>query len=119
MTSIAKSGRPVDRITLDALRAGELTAEDVRIHPETLERQAQVAEAHGNRQLAANFRRAAELTDLPDERVMAIYEALRPGRSSVAELQALAGELESLGAAVNAALVREAAAAYAERGLAR
>ena len=50
---------------------------------------------------------------------MAIYEALRPGRSTVAELMALADELESLGAPVNAALVREAAAAYADRGLAR
>lgn len=119
MTAIAKSGRSVDRITLDALRAGELSADDVRIHPETLERQAQVAESHGNPQLAANFRRAAELTELPDDRVMAIYEALRPGRSTVAELQALSEELESLGAKANAALVREAAAAYADRGLAR
>jgi propanediol dehydratase small subunit len=119
MTPTAKSGRPVADITLDALRAGELTPEDVRIHPATLEQQAQVAERHGNSQLAANFRRAAELTDLPDEQVMAIYEALRPGRSTVAELTALADELESLGAPVNAALVREAAAAYADRGLAR
>jgi propanediol dehydratase small subunit len=119
MTPTAKSGRPVAGVTLDALRAGELTPEDVRIHPATLERQAQIAETHGNPQLAANFRRAAELTELPDERVMAIYESLRPGRSSVAELHALADELESLGAPVNAALVREAAAAYADRGLAR
>ncbi|MFM1964795.1 MAG: hypothetical protein RL134_520 [Actinomycetota bacterium] len=119
MTPTAKSGRPVGEITLDALRAGELTPEDVRIHPATLEHQAQIAESHGNPQLAANFRRAAELTELPDERVMAIYESLRPGRSSVAELNALADELESLGAPANAALVREAAAAYAERGLAR
>jgi propanediol dehydratase small subunit len=119
MTPIAKSGRPVEEITLDALRSGALTAEDVRIHPATLEHQARVAETHGNPQLAANFRRAAELTDLPDERVMAIYESLRPGRSTVAELTALAEELESLGAPVNAALVREAAAAYADRGLAR
>ena len=90
----------------------------MRIHPETLERQAQVAEAHGNPQLAANFRRAAELTDLPDAKVMAIYEALRPGRSTVSELVAIADDLESLGAPANAALIREAAAAYADRGLA-
>jgi propanediol dehydratase small subunit len=119
MTPIAKSGRPVSDLTLDALRAGELTPEDVRIHPETLERQAQVAEAHGNPQLAANFRRAAELTDLPDSKVMGIYEALRPGRSTLAQLEEIAVELETLGAPVNAALVREAAAAYADRGLAR
>ena len=90
----------------------------MRIHPETLERQAQVAQDHGNPQLAANFRRAAELTDIPDAKVMAIYEALRPGRSSLAQLAAIADELDALGAPANAALVREAAATYADRGLA-
>ena len=39
-------------------------------------------ERHGNLQLAENFLRAAELALLPDERVMAIYEALRPRRST-------------------------------------
>jgi propanediol dehydratase small subunit len=50
---------------------------------------------------------------------MGIYEALRPGRSTLAQLEEIAVELETLGAPVNAALVREAAAAYADRGLAR
>jgi len=115
----ARSGRPVDDITLDALRAGELTADDVRIHPETLEHQAQVAEEHGNPQLAANLRRAAELTALPDEQVMAVYQALRPRRSSHDELLAIADRLEQAGAQRTAALVREAADAYRDRGLLR
>ena len=38
-----------------------------------------IAQQHGNPQLADNLRRAAELTELPDEEVLAIYEALRPG----------------------------------------
>ena len=117
--TVAKSGRPVHEVTLDALRSGAVAPEDVRIHPATLEHQARVAEDHANPQLAANFRRAAELTSLPDEQVMAIYEALRPRRSTRAELLAIADELESAGAPVNAALVREAADAYADRGLLR
>lgn len=117
--TVARSGRPVEEITLDALRAGRLTPDDVRIHPGTLEHQARVAEEHANPQLAANLRRAAELTALPDARVVAIYEALRPGRSTLAELVAIADELESAGAVANAALVWEATGAYESRGLLR
>lgn len=117
--TVARSGRPVDEVTLDALREGTLTPDDVRIHPDTLGHQAGVAEAHANPQLAGNLRRAAELTALPDARVVAIYEALRPGRSTLAELLAIADELASAGAVTNAALVREAAEAYESRGLLR
>jgi propanediol dehydratase small subunit len=109
----------VDDLTLDAVRAGEVGLADLRIHPETLERQAGVAQRHGNPQLAANLRRAAELTRLPDEEVLAIYEALRPGRSTIAELAALAGSLADRGLPRNAALVAEAAEIYARRRLAR
>ncbi|MFI5955098.1 diol dehydratase small subunit [Cryptosporangium sp. NPDC051539] len=115
----AFSGRELSDVTLDAVRAGEVSTDDLRIHPETLAHQAQVAETHGNPQLAANFRRAAELTALGDDDVMRIYEALRPRRSTFAELTELASWLEDRGAQVNAALVREAAAVYQRRGLCR
>ncbi|HET7901485.1 MAG TPA: diol dehydratase small subunit [Candidatus Nanopelagicales bacterium] len=115
----ARSGRDVSEVTLDAVRAGAVAADDVRIHPDTLEHQAQVAEANANPQLAANLRRAAELTALPDDEVLSIYEALRPGRSSYDELHALAARLAERGADRNAALVREAAEIYARRGLLR
>ncbi len=64
---LALSGRPVGELTLEAVRRGEITLPDLRIHPESLERQAVVAEAHGNPQLAGNLRRAAELTALGDD----------------------------------------------------
>ena len=115
----ARSGRPAVDVTLEALRRGDLAPDDVRIHPETLEHQAQVAESHANPQLAANLRRAAELTALPDDEVLSIYEALRPRRSSYDELGALADSLAERGASRNAALVREAAELYARRGLLR
>ncbi len=92
----ALSGKPVERLTVEAVRAGEVGVADLRIHPDTLERQAVVAEAHGNPQLAENLRRAAELTGLPDDEVLAV-EALRPGRSSPAQLSELAASLAARG----------------------
>jgi propanediol dehydratase small subunit len=116
--TLALSGRQVADVTVEAMVAGEIEPADLRIHPETLERQAEVAERHANPQLAENLRRAAELTGLPDEEVLAIYHALRPGRSTVAELTALAASLTERGMPRCAALVAEAAEVYARRGLA-
>jgi propanediol dehydratase small subunit len=113
----ALSGRPVESLTVEAVRAGEVGVADLRIHPDTLEHQAAVAEEHGNPQLAENLRRAAELTRLPDEEVLAVYEALRPGRSTPAQLTELAASLAARGLPRCAALLTEAADIYARRGL--
>jgi propanediol dehydratase small subunit len=113
----ALSGRPLEELTLEAAVRGELSPEDLRVHPETLRHQAAVAEQHGNPQLGENLRRAAELTALPDDEVLGIYEALRPGRSTAAELRAVAARLEAAGAPLCAALVLEAAAVYERRGV--
>lgn len=119
MKHVALSGRELSGITMDAVMHGDLTAADIRIHPETLSHQAEVAERHGNRQLAANLRRAAELTAIDDDQLLAVYEALRPGRSTLSQLEAIAARLEGLGATSCASLVRDAAAAYQRRGLLR
>ena len=113
----ALSGKAVEQLTVEAVRAGEVGVADLRVHPETLERQAVVAERHGNPQLAENLRRAAELTRLPDEEVLAIYEALRPGRSTPGQLTELAASLAGQGLPRCAALLTEAAEVYARRGL--
>jgi propanediol dehydratase small subunit len=113
----ALSGRPVGELTLEAVRRGELGLPDLRIHPETLELQAAVAAAHSNPQLAENLRRAAELTRLSDEEVLAIYDALRPGRSSPGKLTELAAGLAERGLPRCAALLTEAAEVYDRRGL--
>lgn len=111
------SGKSLDEITLQNIVDGKIKAEDVRISPETLEMQAQVAESMGRKQLAENFRRAKELTAVPDERVLEIYNALRPNRSTKAELTAIADELENqYRAVITAGLVREAAEVYERRG---
>ena len=112
------TGRPLSDLDLDALRAGELGTEDLGIHADTLNRQAEIAEEAGFPQLAANLRRAAELTRVPHETVLAVYEALRPYRVTHERLLALADELEeTYGATENAALIREAAQTYREQGL--
>jgi len=95
---------------------GKIGAEDCRIAPETLEMQAQIAESVGRHAFARNLRRAAELIAVPDTRVLEIYNALRPYRSTKVELLAIADELEDkYNAKVNAQLVREAAELYEKR----
>lgn len=111
------SGLSLDEVTLEAARDGTLVAADVRATPGTLRRQAAVARATGRTQLADNFERAAELATVPDDQLLEIYTALRPGRSTAAQLEEWAGKLDGWGAPKTAAFVREAAAAYSERGL--
>lgn len=107
------------RFTVAAAVDGKLDLSDLRMDPATLAHQAVVAEENGNPQLAENFLRAAELATIDDEEVMSLYEALRPHRSTAAELDALQSSLETRGATRCAELVRQAAAVYARRGLLR
>jgi len=111
------SGMALDRVTLDAARAGELVGADVRATAATLSLQADVARTAGRPQLADGLERAAELASVPDDELLEIYTALRPGRSTPAELEAWAARLDDLGALRTASFVREAAAVYVERGL--
>ena len=110
-------GIALDDVTLDAIRAGELGADEMRATPATLRLQADVARAAGRTQLAESLARAAELAAVPDDLLLQIYTALRPGRATAADLEAWASRLDRFDAAATAAFVREAAAAYAERGL--
>jgi propanediol dehydratase small subunit len=112
------SGLGLSDVTLEALRAGRLSSTDMRATPETLRLQADVARAAGRAQLAACIERAAELTGIPDDEILEIYTALRPGRSSPEELERWAERLEREHAApMVAAFVREASDAYGSRGL--
>ncbi len=106
-------GLALAELTLDA----GLDASELRATPTTLRLQAEVADATGRSQLADNLRRGAELAPLPDETILEIYTALRPGRSSAADLGAWADRLDALGAPLTAAFVRDAMHAYALRGL--
>lgn len=119
MTTHSHSGRAVTEVTVEAARAGDLALDDIRISRETLIAQAENAERSGSAQLGMNLRRAAEMTALSAEDMLAAYEALRPGRSSFDELEHLAARLDAQDAPTCAALVREAAVVYRRRGLLR
>lgn len=115
-----ESQRSVEDLTIESLRLGTLTPQDVTIRKAKLMAQAEFAERKGYGQLARNFRRAAELTNLPNEVLMEVYEKLRPNRSSYGELLAASQELTArYDAQETGAYVREAAEVYRERGLLR
>jgi len=116
-TQHTATGRTLDELNMQAILSGKLTPDDFRISAETLRRQARAAEQAGYGQLAENFCRAAELTHISNEQVFRIYSMLRPGRATYDELLTLAEQLESLNAPLNAALIREAAQVYLDRGL--
>lgn len=108
-----------DHITVGNAVDGKLSLSDLRMDPAVLAHQAVVADEGGNPQLAENFLRAAELATMDDEDVMNLYEALRPYRSTAEQLEELRVSLQTRGASRCAALVQQAAAAYARRGLLR
>ena len=110
------TGKPYASLSYEKVISGELTSDDMRIAPETLEMQAQVAESVGREAFAGNLRRAAELIAVPDERLLEIYNALRPYRSTKQELLDIAAELEGYKCAIAAGVVREAAEVYEKRG---
>jgi len=114
-----RRGKTLEELTLDALEAGDVALEDLRITPEALRQQAQIAVAAGRPTLARNFERAAELVDVPQDVILGIYELLRPGRAKgKADLLDAARLLrETYKAERMAAFIEEAAQVYERRGL--
>ena len=116
----AGSGRLLSEITAEAAREQTLSMTDLQISAETLRAQAAVARDAGYARLAGNLIRAAELTAVPNAEVLRMYELLRPGRATQAELLALAALLEQQYAAPECArLVRAAAEVYQTRGMSK
>jgi len=110
------SGLSLENITLDKAVSGEIGFDDVKIRPETLEYQAQIAESMHRPGIAGNLRRAAEMTRIPDERLLEMYGMLRPYRCTKQELLDLANELDTkYQAVICAGMVREAADVYEKR----
>ena len=112
------SGRSIDELSIQGILSGDLTAEDFRIHGETLNHQARVSEEAGYAQLAENLRIAAELTHMSNEEILDIYNTLRPRRTSYKEMIDMAERLQNeFTAPLTAAFVREAAEVYLQRGI--
>lgn len=112
-------GKALAEITLDAVLAGDVTMEDLRITPNALMAQAEVACAVGRPTLGRNFERAAELVGVPQDVIMQTYELLRPGRAK--SRQQLLDQAEMLRTTYNAdriaRFIEEAAETYEQRGL--
>jgi propanediol dehydratase small subunit len=107
------SGLPFTEIDLEAVLAGKIKMEDLRVTSGALESQAEIADAAGRHQLAENLRRASELARVPEDKILQIYQMLRPGRASQEALMLAAEELETRFQASRCArFVRDAARAY-------
>ena len=114
-----KRGKALPEITLDAVLAGDVTMEDLRITPQALQAQAEIARDAGRPTLALNFERGAELVEVPQEFIMQVYELLRPGRAKSRQelLDAAAAMRGIYGAERIARFIEEAAETYEARGL--
>src|SRR6056297_1627052 len=89
------SGKKLDELKLQKFISGEMDGSELRITAETLYHQAEIARSVGREQFAKNLERAAELTKVDDDRILEIYNAMRPYRSTKAELIEIAEELEN------------------------
>lgn len=114
----SKTGKKLSDITLEEVKKGNVSAEDIKISKEVLSAQGQVSLEAGNPAMQKNFERAAELVDVPDDVILAMYDKLRPNRATKTELVLMAKELlETYHAAHCAKLVLEAAEIYDKRGI--
>ena len=113
-TITSRTGKKLSQITLDEVKKGNVTADD------TLKKQGQVAKEADNPTMDANFQRAAELVNVPDDIILDMYNKLRPNRSTKKELILMAQELlQKYNAPHCAKLVLEAAEIYEKRGILR
>ncbi|MBQ7791993.1 MAG: diol dehydratase small subunit, partial [Clostridia bacterium] len=91
----SKSGKAFSEITFERVIQGKVTHEDFKTNADTLLMQAEIAEQAGKKQFAGNLRRAAELTRVPDEEVLKIYDKLRPNRATKQELLDITANLRT------------------------
>ena len=114
----SKSGKAFSDITFEKVIQGKVTHEDFKTNRDTLLMQAEIAEKAGKKQFAGNLRRAAELTLVPDEEVLKIYDKLRPNRATKKELLDIADHLRSdYQANITASFIEEIVAVYEKRNI--
>ena len=114
----SKTGKSFSEITFENVISGKVIHEDFKTNADTLLMQAEIAEKAGKKQFAGNMRRAAELTRVPDEEVLRIYDKLRPNRATKQELLDIANELRTkYQANITADLVEETARVYEKRNI--
>ena len=114
----SKTGKAFSDITFEKLIQGKITHEDLKTNDQTLLMQAEIAQKAGKKQFTENLRRAAELTRVPDEEVLRIYNKLRPNRATKQELLDIANNLrEQYQANQTADFIEETARVYEKRNI--
>ncbi len=115
----SRGGRPLAEISLQNVLNGELDIDDIGISADGLRAQAEIARLAGRETLARNFERAAELVTVPNGLLIEVYELMRPGRATDAQvLRGMARRLRrDFDAERIADLIEEAAEVYERRGL--
>lgn len=114
----SRTGKKLDELSLDEVRKGHVAPDDIKISAEMLRAQGEVADQARNAPMKKNFERAAELTNVPDDVILRMYNKLRPNRATKTELARMAEELLEKYQAPNCAkLVLEAAEVYEKRGI--
>ena len=116
---IGKREKKLNSLTIEDAVDGKILMEDFEITPTALLNQAKIAESVGRLALARNFKRAAEMTRLPKNKIMKIYELLRPGRTNdKTVLVEISNDLrKNYEAPILADFILEAANSYEKRGL--
>ena len=111
-------GVNIKDVTLENYKTGKIKPDDCRTSKSNLLYQAEIARQAGNSHIAENFERAAELVDIDGDRVLEIYNALRPFRSTEEELKSIVFELrERYHARLNAKFIAEAITVLKSRRL--
>jgi propanediol dehydratase small subunit len=109
---------PLAELTFENVRSSKIEAGDLTIRKETLLAQAAEAERQGYPELARNFRRASELTAIPNDVLLEIYEKLRPHRATYYQLLTISQEIAArYDAPETGEYIRHAAEAYRLKGL--
>lgn len=113
-----KTGKKLTDITMDRVIEGDIGIDDLSISKDTLILQAKVALDHGKEQQAQNFVRASELIEVPDDKILEIYNMLRPYRATEIQLKAISEELRTVyNAPICAAFVEETLEVYKKRDI--
>ncbi|MDR1028371.1 MAG: diol dehydratase small subunit [Clostridiales Family XIII bacterium] len=113
---VTPGGVRIEDITFENIERGAVSVYDCRTSKEGLLAQAAIAELTGDRYIAGSLKRAAEMVDIDGDKIIEIYNALRPYRSSEEDLTGLAFELRTkYGAEENARFIEEATAALKHR----
>jgi propanediol dehydratase small subunit len=114
----AASRVPLSELTLANVSSGLVEAGDLTIRRETLLEQARLADSQGYPELARNFRRAAELTAIPNDVLLETYDKLRPYRATYHHLLSISQEISArYDAPETGEYIRHAAEAYRAKGL--